>query len=104
MGSGAGGPRAACAYRLRKLLRSPQLRARRSTPDAMDQRNTPGAHLPRSSCMIWPGCGVSRTMLMVSNNLSGIAHSKKRDSMDKLLRIYILNDVDLSSLYLPSHA
>jgi hypothetical protein len=53
--------------------------------------------------MIWPGCGISCTMLMVSNNLSGIAHSKKMDGMDKLLWIYILNDVDLSSLYLPSH-
>jgi hypothetical protein len=54
--------------------------------------------------MIQPGDGVSCTMLMVSNNLLGIAHSKKMDGMDKLLWIYILNDVDLSSLYLPSHA
>jgi hypothetical protein len=90
--------------RRRQLLRSPQLRARRSTPDAMDQRHTPGARMPRSSYMIQPGDGVSCTMLMVSNNLLGIAHSKKVDGMDKLLWIYILNDVALSSLYLPSHA
>ena len=54
--------------------------------------------------MIWPGGGVACTMLMVSNNLSGIAHSKQMDGMDKLLWIYILNDVGLSRLYLPSHA
>src|SRR5262245_47814466 len=70
----------------------------------MDQRHTPGARMPRSSYMIWPGWGVSCIILMVSNSLSGMAHSKKMDGMDKLLWIYILNDVCLSSLYLPSHA
>jgi hypothetical protein len=50
--------------------------------------------------MIWPGCGIPCTVLMVSNNLSGIAYSQEMDGMDKLLRIYILKNVGLSSLYL----
>ena len=99
----AGGPWATCAYRVRKPLRSPYLRARRSTPDAMDQRHTPVTHTPKSSQMIWPGCGVLCTVPMVSNNLSGIAPSKGIDGMKQLLRIYILNDVSLSRLHLLSH-
>jgi hypothetical protein len=69
----------------------------------MDQRNTPVARLPKSSWLIWPGCGVPCTVLMVSNNLSSIVPSKGIDGMKQLLRIYILNDVCLSSLHLLSH-
>ena len=69
----------------------------------MDQRNTPVARPPKSSWLIWPGCGVPCTVLMVSNNLSSITPSKGIDGMKQLLRIYILNDVCLSSLHLLSH-
>ena len=69
----------------------------------MDQRNTPVVRTPKSSWLVWPGCGVSCTALMVSNNLSSIAPSIGIDGMKQLLWIYILNDVSLSSLDLLSH-
>ena len=69
----------------------------------MDQRNTPVARTPESLGLIWPGCGVPCTVLMVSNNLSSIASSKGINGLKQLLRIYILNDVCLSSLHLLRH-
>src|SRR5215471_7500473 len=69
----------------------------------MDQRNTPVARTPKSLWLIWPGCGVPCTVLMVSNNLSSIAPSQGIDGMEQLLRIYILNDVCLSRLHLLRH-